>query len=493
MLLIEENLMNPENFLEFARVLPEPLLLVTAEGKILASNRPLTTMLGLTNQNLQGQMLFNLVAEADEKVLDYLQACSRTREMLLGSFTFRKYDGQILSCRCEGGVIQPQSPESAAVNLLRLKNRTSANSNFILLNQKIKELTEETQWRKQAQETLAKTNERLKQTLDDLQKTQVQLVQTEKMSSLGKLVAGVAHEINHPIDSIDRNIDRTINYIRDLLELVRLYQEENPQPSVSIQEKTSEIDLDFLQEDLSKAVHSMRAGTERIVEIVKSLGNFSQVDEAKIKKVDIHESIDNTLMILQHRLQPQTVREGDGRCSYPGIEIVKEYGEIPLVYCYPSQLNQVFTNILNNAIDALQESLMMQGLSLVNNTDNNTKNNTGNNTQFIKNNIERSQTVTCKLKEKTNPQIKICTELVNKNWLAIQIVDNGFGMTDEVRQRIFDPFFTTKPVGKGAGIGLYISYKIVTEKHGGKLRCFSKPGQGSEFVVEIPIQPKFLF
>lgn len=494
MLLIEENLMNPENFLEFARVLPEPLLLVSAEGKILASNRPLTIMLGLTSKELQGKMLFDLVLETDEKVLNYLQACSRTREMLIGSLTFHKSDGKTLNCRCEGAVIQPQSPESTAVNLLRLKNRTTANNNFILLNQKIKELTEETLWRKEAQETLSKTNERLKQTLNDLQRTQVQLVQTEKMSSLGKLVAGVAHEINNPIDLIDDNIDRILDRIQDLLEIVKLCQQEDLKPTsisieeISVREKLAAIDLDFLRKDLSTIVNSMRAGTGRIVEIVKSLGNFSQVDEAKIKKTDIHQSIDSTLVILQHRLKPGVLCKGDTEYTHPGIEIVKEYGEIPLVYCYPSQLNQVLMNILNNAIDALEEMNIINNQSSVNSIDNNE-----NNTQLIINDIYPPHTATCKLRKEVNPQIRIRTEVVNKNWLAIQIIDNGFGMTDEVRQRIFDPFFTTKPVGKGIGIGLYICRQIITQKHGGKLNCFSKHPQGSEFTIEIPIQPRLLF
>lgn len=476
--------MNAENFLEFASVLPEPLLLLTAEGKILASNRPFAIMLGLSGKELQDKMLFDFVSEPEEKVLEYLRACSRTREMLLGCLTFHKHDGETLSCRCEGAVIKARSPESPAVNLLRLQNRTSANSNFILLNQKINELTEETQWRKQAQESLSKTNERLKQTLDDLQKTQVQLVQTEKMSSLGKLVAGVVHEINNPIYLIDDNINRIRNYIQDLLELLQLYEQEFSQPSISIQEKIAALDINFLQQDLIEAFHLTRKGTERIVEIVKSLQNFSRVDEAKIKKVDIHESIDSTLVILQHRLKPRNVDEGAKEYAHPGIEIVKEYGEIQEVYCYPSQIDQVFMNILSNAIDALDELVMINNQSSLN---------ANNSTLLRDNQINVPPTELGKLKKGINPQIKIRTEVNNKNWLVIQIADNGFGMTDEVRQRIFDPFFTTKAIGKGIGIGLYICSQIITEKHGGKLSCFSQPRMGTEFVIEIPIQPKFLF
>ncbi len=477
--------MNPENFLEVANILPEPLLLVNAEGEIIASNRPLVRMLGLSKQELQGKMLFDLVTEADEKVLDYLRACSRTREMVLGSLTFRNSDGEEFSSRCEGAVIKVRSLDSPAVNLLRLQNRTSANSNFLLLNQKIKELTEETQWRKQAQENLSKINERLKQTLDDLQKTQVQLVQTEKMSSLGKLVAGVVNEINHPIDFIDENIIRTSKCIQKLLELVKLYEQEYPLPSASIREKIAAIDINFLQDDLGEVFYSMRRGTERIVAIVKSLQNFSRVDEAKIKKVDIHESIDNTLVILQHRLKPRRVQDNSMEYFHPGVEVIKEYGNIPLVYCYPNQINQVFINILNNAIDALDELI-------INNNKSSTKNNK-NNQLANRNNLNTSHVVNYEVKEVIHPQIRISTEVTRRNCLSIQIIDNAFGMTDEIRRRIFDPFFTTKPVAKGIGIGLYICNQIITEKHGGRLSCFSKPNHGSEFLIEIPIQPKFLF
>ena len=477
--------MNPENFLEVATILPEPLLLVNAEGEIIASNRPVAIMLGVSKPELQGKMLFDLVTEADEKVLDYLRACSRTREMLLGSLTFRNSDGEELSSRCEGAVIQARCADSPAVNLLRLQNRTSANSNFLLLNQKIKELTEETQWRKQAQENLSKTNERLKQTLDDLQKTQVQLVQTEKMSSLGKLVAGVFHEINHPIDFIDENIVRVSQYIQELLELVKLYEQEYPQPSANIREKIAAIDINFLQDDLGEVFYSMRRGTKRIVDIVKSLQNFSRVDEAKIKKVDIHEKIDNTLVILQHRLKPRRVQDDSMEYFHPGVEVIREYGKIPFVYCYPSQINQVFINILNNAIDALDELIINNNkLSINNNTDKQLVN---------RDNLNIFHAVNYEEKEVIHPQIRISTEVTRKNCLSIQIADNAFGMSDEIRHRIFDPFFTTKPVGTGTGIGLYICNQIITEKHGGKLSCFSKPNQGSEFLIEIPIQPKFLF
>jgi signal transduction histidine kinase len=287
----------------------------------------------------------------------------------------------------------------------------------------------------------------LKNTLEELQRTQSQVIQSEKMSSLGQLVAGVAHEINNPVNFIHGNLVHVQEYTQDLLAFVELYQQYDPNPAVEIQTVAEEIDLEFLQEDLPKMLSSMKVGTDRIRQIVLSLRNFSRIDEAEFKSVDIHEGIDSTLMILQHRLKAKP--------EQPEIEVIKDYGSVPLVECYAGQLNQVFMNILVNAIDALEE-----------------------------NNIKR----TYQEIEENLSQIKIRTSVINSKWLEIAIADNGVGISKEFQQRIFDPFFTTKPVGKGTGMGMSISYQIITEKHGGKLECFSTSGVGTEFIIQIPLQ-----
>lgn len=290
---------------------------------------------------------------------------------------------------------------------------------------------------------LNENNQRLKQAIVNLQNAQTQLIQSEKMSSLGQMVAGIAHEINNPINFIHGNITHAQEYVQDLLELIAIYQHELPNPSAQVAEKSEEIDLDFLVQDLPKVLDSMSVGTSRIRNIVLGLRNFSRLDEADMKPVDIHEGIDNTLMILQHKLKANNDR--------PEIQVIKEYGELPELTCYAGQLNQVFMNILSNAIDALDE---------------------GN-----RNNHQSPA-----------PKIRIITELANKNTVKICIADNGPGINTEIQQKIFDPFFTTKPVGSGTGLGLSISYQIVVDKHKGKLICDSKLGQGTEFVIEIPIQ-----
>ena len=439
--------MTPEQFLELARVLPEPLLLVNGEGQILASNKPVVDMLGLRRKELQGRTLFDLATEAPEKIIKYLKACASSRAMVLGSLTLGKNDGQTLVCRCQGAVIQPWSAESSALILLRLANRAVGINNFVLLNKKIDELAKEIQKRKYAEEALSQANEELelrveertaalKETLNELQNTQTQLIQTEKMSSLGQMVAGVAHEINNPVSFIGGNLTYAQEYIKDLLKLVQLYQQYYPNPSQEIQEEIKVIDLDFLVSDLTKLLNSMTVGTQRIQEIVKSLRNFSRLDEAELKQVNIHEGIDSTLMILEHRLQATH--------EHSEIKVIKEYAKLPLVECYPGKLNQVFMNIIANAIDALSDGV--------------------------------------------GPQIHIRTELLDDRWVAITIADNGPGMNEQVRSKLFDPFFTTKPVGKGTGIGLSISYQIIVEKHGGELNCLSDLGQGAFFVIKIPIQ-----
>ena len=289
----------------------------------------------------------------------------------------------------------------------------------------------------------------LSSTLTDLQRTQAQLVQTEKMSSLGQLVAGVAHEINNPVNFIHGNLAYASEYTRTLLQIIERYQQQYPHPTPELQEELEENDFEFLKSDFPKLIDSMNVGAHRIREIVKSLRNFSRLDEAEFKAVDIHEGIDSSLMILNNRLKDTP--------DHPGVQVMRDYGALPLVECYPGQLNQVFMNLLTNAIDALDE-------------------------------YNKRRTVE-EIKAKPN-RIDIYTEFHQPNWIKIRIADNGPGISEEIRSRLFDPFFTTKPIGKGTGLGLSISYQIVVEKHDGKLECFSTMGQGTEFSITIPVHQK---
>ena len=295
------------------------------------------------------------------------------------------------------------------------------------------------------EEKVQKRTQQLENILKELQETQSQLIQKEKMSSLGQLVAGVAHEINNPVNFIHGNLNYTKNYIQDLLKLVELYQAEYPNPTEIIEEEIENIDLDFLQADLPNILSSMQTGSERIKEIVKSLRTFSRLDEADCKEIEIHEGIESTLMILQNRLKAKPQR---GK-----IEVIKNYSKLPLVECYAGQLNQVFMNLLVNAIDVLEEK------------------------------IEKTKNY-----QLSTPQITISTKVLNSQQIAIYIADNGLGMTEEVRAKIFNPFYTTKPVGKGTGLGLAISYQVVVDRHHGNLNCSSTPGEGTEFAIEIPVK-----
>lgn len=296
----------------------------------------------------------------------------------------------------------------------------------------------------------------LREALEELHRTQLQMIQSEKMSALGQMVAGVAHEVNNPINFIYGNLDHAETNVQALLDLIDLAQQEQLSASPAFQRKANEIELDFLAEDLPKLMQSMRVGAERIRGIVKSLRVFSRLDEAEFKSANIHEGIDSTLMILQSRLKK--------RCDRAEIEVIKTYGKLPEIECYPGQLNQVLMNILSNAVDALEEVMVSQSLVAAGN---------------------RSA-----IPAQSSFQIRIETEATADQQAIIRIADNGPGMSPEIVQRLFDPFFTTKPVGKGTGMGLAISYEIIAQKHGGHLRCISQPNQGTEFVIEIPIKQK---
>ncbi len=348
----------------------------------------------------------------------------------------------------------------------RVEERTAE---LIQANERLKqEIAEHEQTEAALRQSKARLKEQAKQLeaetqhatalLQQLQRTQTQLIHTEKMSSLGQLVAGVAHEINNPVGFIYCNLDYATCYIKDLMRLVELFCFHYPKPVAQIQAEMKAVDFDFLMSDLPKLLSSMKVGANRLRKIVLSLQNFLRAEQVEIKPIDIHEGIDSTLMLLQHRLKATAER--------PEITVLKEYNTVPLVEGYAGQLNQVFMNLLTNAIDVLETSSDARD-------------------------IPRNITISTSVKEirREFPGSRIEQNVPH---VVIRIADNGPGISKEVFHKLFDPFFTTKPVGKGPGLGLSISYQIVVEKHGGQLTCTSEPGKGAEFLVVIPVQQDYI-
>jgi PAS domain S-box-containing protein len=410
--------------------------------EILTVNSSAEQIFGYSSSELVGRSIFQLFEwqtpnEVEQELLLH-QWINKGRQEVLGTCKNQKMQLILEATLTEGkfgdksfytGMFRDVSKQKTAAEILRKEQEQLHN---------IRQLQEK--------------NDRLKKALKELKQTQNQLIQAEKMSSLGQLVAGVAHEINNPVSFVYGNLIHAQNYATDLLHILELYQQQFPDPGLLIQSEMEMMDLDFIKEDFPKLVDSMQVGADRIREIVRSLKTFSRHDEAELKTIDIHQGIESTLMILRNRIKPHG--------KYLGIEIIKQYKNPLKIECYAGQLNQVFMNILCNGIDALQEAMENGYFSGENNGSSLHK-----------------------------PKIWIKTDLdpCQQN-LQITITDNGPGISSESCAKLFDPFFTTKPVGKGTGLGLSISYQIIVERHRGKIWCNSQPTSGAEFVIEIPVQ-----
>ncbi|WP_375505190.1 ATP-binding protein [uncultured Nostoc sp.] len=438
--LIEKLSESERRYRELVNSLREIVFKCDRLGNLNFLNRAWTNTLGYGIENVIGSALGNFIdlddqhlwSETLEKLQTGVEVCQELR--------FYHQTGVIVWLELSA---QPQSETEFSGSLSNISDRKHAEA---LLKQTNEELEARVE---QRNIELIQANHNLKVTLEKLKYTQAQLVQTEKMSSLRQLVAGIAHEINNPVNFIYANLTHASEYTEVLLKILQLYQQTYPVPSLHIQEAIITWDLDFIQKDLGKLLESMQVGSERIREIVLLLRNFSRLDEADIKNVDIHAGINHTITLLRHRFQSES--------GNMGIQIITNYGVIPQVKCYPAQLNQVFLNILNNAIYALNEAIA--NLSIIQNS---------HYQPFV-------------------PTIWINTDIIDETWLNIRIKNNGLGIHESVISKIFDPFFTTKPVGKGTGLGLFISYQIVVEMHQGKLTCNSKTSQETEFCIQIPI------
>lgn len=400
-------------------------------GMLTFVNQAWTATLGHPIKNVVGKCLGSFIDAAD--ILPWQSALQAKSDCHL-ELRFYSLDGSLfwlelaMQFRGEAGF------SGALINITERKQAA------MLLKQTNEALEDRV---KQRTAELVRMNQELEHTIQRLQCAQGQLVHKEKMSSLGQLVAGVAHEINNPVSFVHCNLEPAQEYVQDILLLLELYQKHYPQPVSSIENSLKSFDVDFVKRDFPRLLNSMEMGTERIKKIVNSLRSFSRFDEALLKKVDIHEGINNTLLILNHRLKGK--RE---------IQLNRDYSELPLIDCFPDQLNQVFMNLVSNAIDALLDS-----------------ENNGN-----------------PLNEaSTNPLITVRT-YAGDHSVIVEISDNGPGIEKGAIDKIFEPFFTTKPVGKGTGLGLSISHQIVVETHGGRISCISDAGKGATFRVQLPLE-----
>ncbi|MEB3180623.1 MAG: ATP-binding protein [Nostocaceae cyanobacterium] len=388
--------------------IPDLMLRIDKDGIYLDYNSPKTLHNFYTNPDVIGLNIYDVLPrELAQQRMHYIKKALATGELQIFEYQFSVNDN---ICEQEARIVVSGKDEVLVI---------------------IRDITK----RKQAEIALQEKARELEVTLQELQHMQAQLVQSEKMSSLGQLVAGLAHEINNPVTFIYGNIQHTEDYLQSLLNLLKLYQQHYPQPSPTIQAEIEDIDLEFLASDLPKIINSIRTGAERIRSLVLSLRNFARLDEGEIKKVNLHEGIDNTLLIFSNYIDQ-------------GISITKQYGDLPQIECYPAQLNQVFMNLLHNAIDALFAAFNQK-----------------------------------------NKQIVIITEILKTSEIRVRIQDNGDGIPQKIQNKIFDPFFTTKPVGQGTGLGLAICYQII-KKHRGKITMCSQEGKGCEFAITLPMSQK---
>jgi two-component system, NtrC family, sensor kinase len=433
--MVEKLAESERRYRELLENLPEIVFTCDRSGQFTFLNQAWTRILGHDiKASLGRSMVEFLQADDQEPCLDGLVQLPTGQSLSGQELRFDHADGRVLWLELSARLDVLQGISGSLTNITPRKQAEQA---MLRLNEALEDrVTERT-------EALQQQAVALETALVTAKQAQSQLVQAEKMSSLGQLVAGIAHEINNPVNFIHGNLTHARGYIAELQELVGLYQKHYPHPVAEIAETIEDLDLDFLLEDLTKLLTSMKVGTDRIREIVLSLRNFSRLDEADIKPVNIHEGLDSTLMILQGRLKATDHR--------PDIQIVRRYGDLPLVECYAGQLNQVFMNLISNAIDAMEAQ------------------------------TEPAPTIGI-----TTASVVLESGGSTLTSTEIRITDNGGGIPIEVQQRIFEPFFTTKPVGKGTGLGLSISYQVVVDRHQGTFTCQSTPGQGTEFTIRLP-------